>query len=331
MPRQAQKAANVKLFLSEPLKVMTRRSSLIRVICSLAPASASSSSSSAQSPQANQLAFEVAAVKPARFGGKPYSNFPLGPGDVYIPNGGLFTAANFPLATYIFFAYQIQGNQGQSLVPQLPRWVMTDRFDIQARAEGNPTKNEMRLMMRALLADRFKFAMHTEVREVPVLALVLAKPGKPGPQLQPHPTDSPCPVSIAPSPTAAQTPDAFLQTVAGGFPVLCNGIVGMVPGTAGRLRSGARNVTMEFLANYLRAEGTFGRVVIDASGLTGTCDFAVEWAPQGTPPPGSNFTPDASGPTFDQAIRDQLGLKLESRKSSMEVLVVDHVERPSQN
>jgi uncharacterized protein (TIGR03435 family) len=274
------------------------------------------------------MAFDVASVKPSKFGGQPYSNFPLGPGDVYVPNGGLFTATNFPLATYIFFAYQIQGNQGQLLVPQLPRWVMTDRFDIQARAEGNPTKNEMRLMMRALLADRFRFAIHTEVRDIPVLAVVLAKPGKPGKQLQLHPADARCPGSIA---SATQTSDALLQTVAGGFPALCNSIVGMTPGTSGRLRSGARNVTMEFLANYLSAEGTFGRAIIDASGLTGTYDFAIEWAPQGRPPPGSDFTPDLSGPTFEQAIGDQLGLKLESRRSSMQVIVVDHVERASEN
>jgi uncharacterized protein (TIGR03435 family) len=88
---------------------------------------------------------------------------------------------------------------------------------------------------------------------------------------------------------------------------------------------------MDFLANYLSAEGTFGRPIIDASGLTGIYDFVVEWAPQGRPPAGSDFTPDPNGPTFEQAIGDQLGLKLESRKSSMQVIVVDHVDRPSEN
>jgi uncharacterized protein (TIGR03435 family) len=160
------------------------------------------------------MAFDVTSVKPSAIGGQPYSIFPLGPGDVYVPNGGLFAASNFPLATYIFFAYQIQGNQGQLLVPQLPRWVMTERFDIQARTEGNPTKNDMRLMMRALLADRFKLAIHTEKRTVPVLAVILAKSGKLGKQLRVHSADDSCPGSIAP---AAQTSEALLQTVAGGF------------------------------------------------------------------------------------------------------------------
>ena len=61
--------------------------------------------------------FEVASVKPAKSNDPPYSNFPLGPGDVYVPNGGLFSAKNLPLVTYIFFAYKIIGNQGQFLLP----------------------------------------------------------------------------------------------------------------------------------------------------------------------------------------------------------------------
>jgi hypothetical protein len=56
--------------------------------------------------------FEVASVNPTKSNDPPYSNFPLGPGDVYVPNGGLFSAKNFPLVTYIFFAYKVIGNQG---------------------------------------------------------------------------------------------------------------------------------------------------------------------------------------------------------------------------
>jgi hypothetical protein len=80
--------------------------------------------------------FEVASVKPSKSNDPPYSNFPLGPGDVYVPNGGLFSAKNFPLVTYIFFAYKIIGNQGQYLLPQLPDWTKREQFDIQARALG---------------------------------------------------------------------------------------------------------------------------------------------------------------------------------------------------
>lgn len=267
--------------------------------------------------------FDVASVKPSVPGGKSYSNIPLGPGNAYVANGGRFTAMNFPLATYIYFAYEIQGNQAQLLV--LPPWVNTTEFDIDARTPGNPTKSEMRLMMRALLADRFKFLMHTEVREVPVLGVVLRKSGTFGPDLRPHPADEPCQSAIA-SPPATESSGNFVR-----FPAACNGVMGMAPSTAGRLRSGARNVTMAFLANYLSAEGTFGRPIVDETNLTGTYDFAIEWAPQGTPPPGSNFIPDPTGTTFEQAVGDQLGLKFKSDKRSLEVIVVDRVERPSGN
>ena len=88
-------------------------------------------------------------------------------------------------------------NQGRYVLPQLPEWVTTERFDIQARAEKNPGKDEMRLMMRSLLADRFKLAVHYETLQVPLFAIVLAKPGKTGPQLQLHPIDTSCPTTRA--------------------------------------------------------------------------------------------------------------------------------------
>jgi bla regulator protein BlaR1 len=270
--------------------------------------------------------FDVASVKINKTDNPPNANFPLGPGDVYVPNGGLFSATGFPLVTYLFFAYKVIGNQGQYLLPQLPAWATTEKYDIQARAEGNPGKDQMRMLMRGLLADRFKLAMHTEKRELPVLALVLAKHGKTGPQLQAHPAGADCPINVAEgaSPTA---------TVAGGFPVLCNGIFGMPASTAGRVKIGARNLTLKFLADSLSAGANRGRPMTDQTGLTGTFDFTLEYTPEinGTLPPGATFQPDPSGPTLEEALREQLGIKLESSKTTMEVLVLDHVERPSEN
>ena len=83
--------------------------------------------------QSQASAFDVASVKPNKSDAMPYSNFPLNAGDMYTANGGLFSATNFPLVTYIAFAYNVVGNQAHFLAPQLPGWVMTDRFDIQAR------------------------------------------------------------------------------------------------------------------------------------------------------------------------------------------------------
>jgi uncharacterized protein (TIGR03435 family) len=261
--------------------------------------------------------FEVASVKPNKSDAPPHANNPLGPGNVYSPYGGYFQAINFPLYTYILFAYKIMGNQEQFLRTQIPAWVMSDRFDIEARAEGNPDKDQMRLMMRSLLADRFKLGIHFETRQVPVFALALLKPGKTGPTLQPHPEVYPC----------STAPDASQGQAAGQFPVLCGGLFPMAPGAPGRRHIAARRVTMEFIANSLSAMGQLERPVIDRTGLTGNFDFALEWEPES----GADPQPDPSGPTFLEALKDQLGIKLESQKGPAEVIILDHVEHPSEN
>jgi uncharacterized protein (TIGR03435 family) len=275
-------------------------------------------------------AFDVASVKPNKSGKQPSSNFPLGPGDVYVPNGGFFSATNQPLITYFYFAYRIMSNQGRYVLPQLPQWVTTERFDIQARAEGNPGKNEMRLMMRSLLADRFKLAVHHETRQVPLFAIVLVKPGKTGPHLQLHPNDTSCPTTTQPpAKPASQAP-----TAADGFPVLCNGLFPLPASAPGRMRVGGRNVTINFIADTLSGMADLGRAMFDKTGLSGTVDFVLEWTPERrTPPqPGAASQPDLpSGPTFQQALREQLGLKLESEKGPLEIIVVDQVEHPSEN
>jgi uncharacterized protein (TIGR03435 family) len=247
-------------------------------------ASSSEPQTKTAAPQAStaigdQLMFDVASVKPNKSGNPPTFNFPLGPGDVYVPNGGFLSATNFPLGTYIAFAYKILGNQMQSLMAQLPEWVMTDRFDIQARAEGNPGKDQMRLMMRSLLADRFKLAIHTETREVPVLAFVLLKPGTTGAHLRPHASDSSCPTTALPpsAPGSAPTPSPS-QTIAGGFPALCGGLFPLPPSVSGRLRFSARNVTITFMASSLSAGSGLGRPMVDQTGLSGTFDFTIEFA-----------------------------------------------------
>jgi uncharacterized protein (TIGR03435 family) len=277
-----------------------------------------------------QPSFEVASVKPSNSSTQPSANFPLGPGDVYTPNGGYFTATAMPLITYIFFAYKIMGNKGRYLTQQLPSWVMSDRFDIQARAAGNPGKDDMRMMMRSLLAERFNLAIHHENREVPVLAMVLAKPGKLGPHLQKHPADTPCPTT--PDKDADLGPK--LQTVEGGFPALCNGLFPLTAGETGHIKAGARNVTLAFMADSLSGFTNADRPIIDKTGIDDRVDFTLEWAVErrGPPQPGAEAQLSLpSGPTFEQALREQLGLKLESQKGSVDVIVVDHIDHPSPN
>ena len=280
----------------------------------------------------DHLSFDVASVKPSRSDGEPYSNFPLGPGDVYVPNGGFFSATNQPLITYIFFAYKVKGNQAKYLRNELPGWVSTEQFDIQARAAGSRTKDQMRLMMRSLLADRFKVVIHHETRQVPVMAVVLAKPGKPGPELQPHPADSLC-MSRSPAPSAPGQAQQPPQAAAGRLPALCGGIYYVQPSEPGRVSVGARNVMIAFILDSLSGVTVLDRPFSDQTGLSGTFDFTLEWTPEldRLPPPDVDFHPDPNGPTLQQAMREQLGLKLESQKGQVDVIVVDHVERPSGN
>jgi hypothetical protein len=129
-----------------------------------------------------KLAFEVATIKPNPSEDPPKVNFTLGPGDTYAKTGGRFLASNISLLDYIRFAYKLTDGQIEILQANAPKWMATTRFDIEAKSEiPDPTKDQMRLMMQSLLAERFKLVLHTETRQLPVLALVLAKPGKLGP------------------------------------------------------------------------------------------------------------------------------------------------------
>lgn len=273
------------------------------------------------------MAFEVASIRPNKSTARPSSNIPMGPGRIYTPHGGIFSATNVSLIEYIGFAYNMTESQTDYLAQHVPDWVTTEGFDISARAEGKPSKDQLRLMMQSLLADRFKLAIHKEDRQVPVLALVLAKPGTTGPHLSPHSSDPPCP-NRAP-PAEAQ------ETVSGGFPVACNGVVLLPPSVPGRMRVGARNVTLSFFADSMSESPSadLGRPLIDRTGLTGPVDLTLEWTPalQRPLPPDESFRPDPTGPTFQEALRDQLGLRLESQKGTIGVFVIDHVEHPTEN
>jgi uncharacterized protein (TIGR03435 family) len=235
---------------------------------------------------------------------------------------------NHPLVTYIEFAYKMAESQELLLLPQLPKWVTTDRFDIQASVQGNPTKDQMRLMMQSLLADRFKLAVHYENRQVPVYALLMETPGKLGPLLQQHADDSPCSTTPwVPSPPLTASP----QTLDTRFPGLCGGILGMPPSVPGPMRWGAQNVTMELIASSMTGTaGGVDRAVLDQTGLTGMFDFAIEFTPKSDArsASGSNSRADSTGLTFLQALKEQLGLKLEPQIGAFDVLVIDYIEQP---
>lgn len=140
---------------------------------------------------------------------------------------------------YIAFAHKLTPTQElrAGTPADLLKWVGTDVFEIEAKAPiPNPTKDQMRLMMQSLLADRFQLKMHFETHEMPVYVLVLAKPGKLGPKLHPHEQGPSC--DSAPPP--------------GYFPGRCN-LLGILPRPSGSRIGGARNVTMTYLAQALRS------------------------------------------------------------------------------
>jgi bla regulator protein blaR1 len=280
-----------------------------------------------QTAAGGKMAFDVASVKQNSSSDPPRANFPLGPGDSYSPNGGLFSATNSQLSVFIGFAYKLTPGQSQSLQSQLPKWAIANRFDIQARAPANTTKDQMRLMMQSLLVDRFKLGVHTETRRLPVFVLVLVKPGQPGPQLVPHSPDSPPCTPF----TSTGTGPAPAATLANGFPAACG--VFLTNLETGRIHTSARNVTMSLIASSLTAfPFKVDRPVSDGSGLSGVFDLSIEFVPDAPIKlNGETALPDESGTTFLEALKDQLGLKLESQTGPVDVIVVDHVEEPSPN
>jgi uncharacterized protein (TIGR03435 family) len=286
-----------------------------------------------QSPVNEEKAFEVASVKQNKSGNMPRSNFPLNMNGIYAHTGGVFSATDFPLITYVLFAYNLAGYDLDNVAKTLPVWGRTERFDIEARADGSPTKEQMRLMMRKLLADRFKLAIRTETQEISGLALRMSKPGVTGPRLRRHLASAPCPDIPPPDPAGPgqQTPN--LELVADGFPAICGGIVPMPAAVAELARLGARNITISTLASSLPSMGRLGVPVFDETDLQGTFDFTLEYA---NPPLRLSATGDAAqldpnGPSITDALADQLGLKLQRTKGQINLHFVDHVEHPSEN
>jgi uncharacterized protein (TIGR03435 family) len=237
---------------------------------------------------------------------------PMGVG--YRP-GGRLVATNAPLTMLIERAYSVQGFQ----VVGGPAWIHTDGYDIEAKPETNTDRNRMWLMLQSLLADRFKLAMHRDTRNLPVYDLEAARNGPKLPAARP----GACSEVLTSPPQPGQQP---------------------APCGPGLLRSGTGltmegiSVSMPALAKMLST--LLGREVIDKTGFSGRfalhLEFAMDDTLAGLPNP---VGPDASGqaadlgarPTIRAALQEQLGLKLQAATGPVDVLVIDHVERPASN
>jgi uncharacterized protein (TIGR03435 family) len=256
-------------------------------------------------------AFEVATIKPGSQDRMGISS--TSPED--------FKVYGLPVEAIIGFAYDIpwmrtmtvkQAPPFQPRSPNLlggPDWVRSETFDVSAKADeaviaawsklpAPQQKEEIKLMVRALLADRFKLKMRNETKAIPVYALVVTKDG---PKFKPTPPEPPA------DPTAPAKPYQSPWKLD----------VGMIEG---------HGVTMDGLMTFLWAQPELGsRKIIDRTGLKGQYNFTLKWDSERDP------SEEAAGPSLFSAIEDQLGLKLEPEKAPVDVLVIDSIEKPSPN
>jgi bla regulator protein blaR1 len=270
------------------------------VVCALSPLRAVMRAEP-RLPQ-GELAFDVASVKPNLSGDLRVT--------LQAMPGGRFIATNAPLRTLIREAYALQGAQ----LSGGPGWLDSDRFDIVAKSERNPTPLQMRMMLRPLLAERFRLGVHTETRELPLYVLVLARTdGKLGPHLRPNGADcsqAPEWVGTGPPPRAPEGP--------------CRSAG---PGSGGAMRF--RGITLDAFAMFLATP--VRRPVIDRTGLNGDFDIELDMTAELGPPPPPPGMPDAvdraSAPSIFTVVQEQLGLRLDARREPVDVLVIDRVER----
>jgi uncharacterized protein (TIGR03435 family) len=214
--------------------------------------------------------------------------------------------------TVRFMLYEGYGGINHQQVIGEPAWSNTQGFDIEAKVAPSdvPTLSKMtfeqrRIMFQSILADRFKLVAHHETRELPIYVLSIAKGG---PKLQPSPPED----SAAPAPRR----------------------VGMmvIPG-----KVTANDAQLSMLLTVLSR--TLGRTIVDRTGLAGHYDFTLEYAPEegGPQQPGAEAgnapppSPSDSAPSLFTALQEQLGLKLESTKGPVDVIVIDHIEKPDEN
>jgi uncharacterized protein (TIGR03435 family) len=255
----------------------------------------------AAASNAQQRSFEAASVKANRSGS---TEIHFG-----MPGGGRFTVTNAPLREIIRDAYNIADFQ----IVEAPDWARVERYDIVAKADGSPEPGEMFAMMQTVLADRFKLKVRREKRELPVYELVRARAdGSLGPRVRTSTTD--CVALLAAARQGTPLPPSNR--------VLCG-----ARGGPGKLTVGG--MTMDQLAGILWPR--VGRTVINRTGIEGSYDLDLDFAPAapaGVQPPALDIV-GADAPSIFTAVQEQLGLRLESAKAPVDVLVVEHVERPS--
>ena len=259
--------------------------------------------------------FEVASVKVNKLGGRQV-NLNLEP-------NGRFTATNVTLEVLVRFAY---GESGEPLQPNRlsvkEAWVggvdyvQSDHFDVVAKTDAGTSREQVFLMLRTLLTERFKVSVHHEVRDLPIYALVVArKDGRLGPRLRRSDVD--CTRSDD-KPATAPAAGTFAAEP-------CKGLRN-IPGKAT-----GRAVTLDTVARLMSGWVYDHRPVDNRTGLTGNFDLDLDWTPDQPLPADAPVLPpvDPDSPSLFTALQEQLGLQLEPAKRGIHMLVVDHAEHPS--
>jgi uncharacterized protein (TIGR03435 family) len=280
--------------------------------------------------RAQSTGFEVASVKPSN----PNPTGPLGGIPTVLPALGRLTATNVTLRMLVMSAYQKQPFE----IVGGPKWWNTDKFDINASAENKAATTDQLLgMLQGLLADRFKMKAHTETRDVPIYALVVARSdGKLGAKLKPS-TDTNCP-------DFKVQQQQQLETLAkGGIQALAASMakpgetkpcsISALPATPGSIGMKATGQSLTLLTLLLKQ--FVGRPVVDKTGLSGLYDFELTidlqtllrlYADLGVNVPTPQNLPE--GPSLMTVLQEDLGLKLDSQRAPGEVLVIDSAELP---
>jgi uncharacterized protein (TIGR03435 family) len=276
--------------------------------------------------------FEVASVKPSN----PNAAGPLGAAPMVLPALGRLTAQNVTLRMLVMFAYDKQPFQ---LVGG-PAWQNSNKFDIEARTQDVSTPlDQMRIMMRGVLADRFQMTSHTETRDVPIYALVVARDnGRLGPKLK---------ASTDTCPDFKEQQQKMLEAIARGGISALQSVMGkpgenkpcsmtQIPPSADNPALGiqGRGQSIDLLVTLLTQLS--GRPVVNKTGLTGPYDFELMISLQTLAavyqeigvslnlPPGL-----PEGPALMTTVQEDLGLKLDSQRGPGEVLVIDGAELPA--
>ena len=267
------------------------------------------------------LAFEVASLRPASPDSKATTNLDLDPSDYFRYAGGSIIASG-QLIDYLIFAYKIQDrSQAEFIYKQLPAWTH-QRYTLRATAESKSTKDQLRLMVQSLLADRFHLKLHDETRERPIYALVIDH--YPAPGLIPEPDDSLCARPLdQPKPPTGST----------ALPRSCQ----LVITNKGDLRQARMmDYTLNQIAGnlVLASLGALdARPVLNKTALNGNYDMDIVFLPPKTHI--DTLTPDVSsevpGANFEDALQQQAGLRLLKQTGAVPVYIIDHLEPPTEN